>query len=192
MTLAEPVLIARKIAAIFDALKIRYAIGGSLASSLYGIPRATQDVDIIAAIDEPGQAAALTNALRTGFYIDEDAVRLSLASGSAFNAIDLETLLKIDIFPLQSSPETLQELSRRRQYDIGDTAGQALFLCSPEDIIIQKLKWFRSGNEVSERQWNDALGVVRVQSNALDYEYLREMARTMQLTDLLDRLMAEE
>jgi hypothetical protein len=82
MTLAEPIQIARKVAAIFETLNIRYAIGGSLASSLYGIPRATQDVDIVAAI-QPDQANALTLALQKEFFINDNAIRTSLAKGSA-------------------------------------------------------------------------------------------------------------
>ncbi len=53
------------------------------------------------------------------------------------------------------------------------------------------LEWFRLGNEVSERQWKDVLGVIRVQGDVLDRGYVQRRAAALRLSDVLDRAFAE-
>jgi hypothetical protein len=62
---------------------------------------------------------------------------------------------------------------------------------SPEDIVLLKLRWFKETGGTSERQWNDVLGVLAVQAEALDFDYLTDSAKELGLQELLDRAKAE-
>lgn len=79
-------------------------------------------------------------------------------------------------------------MTRRREEQIG--LGEdvvTLYLCSPEDTILHKLQWYRAGGGVSDRQWSDVLGVLKVQTNALDRTYLRYWSGELGLTELLEQ-----
>ena len=62
-------------------------------------------------------------------------------------------------------------------------------VASPEDILLAKLEWYRMGGEVSERQWRDVIGVLRVQAGVLDVDYLQRMARELEVADLLEQAL---
>jgi hypothetical protein len=86
---------------------------------------------------------------------------------------------KIDLFVAGDSPVERAQMERRQSLPLPGLPAVTLSLASPEDVIVQKLRWFRLGNEVSERQWRDALGVVKVQAGSLDHDYLRGAARQL-------------
>jgi hypothetical protein len=69
--------------------------------------------------------------------------------------------------------------------------GQTLHVHPPEDILLQKLRWYRKGGETSDRQWRDILGIVRVQGEHLDRSYLTENAPALGVADLLTRALNE-
>src|SRR3954469_8906609 len=98
--LADPLLVVGKVAAALDSLRIRYVIGGSLASSLHGIPRATLDVDLIAELGA-GHAQPLARALEAEFYADAEMISDAIARSASFNVIYLPTMFKADVFVLK-------------------------------------------------------------------------------------------
>jgi len=169
----------------FENLGIDYYIGGSVASSVYGIARATLDVDLVANI-EHSQVHSLFESLKSTYYIDENTIQDAIRRKSSFNLIHLETMLKIDVFVLQSTSYDKQAFQRRRKDTLDEEEKKEFYLVSPEDIILNKLEWFRMGGKVSERQWRDILGVLRVQSDLLDMEYLQYWAEKLVLTELLN------
>jgi hypothetical protein len=169
-----------------DAVGAKWFIGGSVASSLLGVPRATLDVDLVADLRGP-QVAPLCAALIVDYYVDEDTCRWAVESRRSFNAIHQATMIKIDVFCAKDDLLTRAELTRRLMLNVG---GRSVPVCSPEDIILQKLLWFVEAGG-SERQWGDALGVVRTRRAQLDLAYLHAHAADHQLTDLLERLLAE-
>jgi len=188
MILGEPLQITKQIADIFQDIKIHYMIGGSLASSLYGIPRATQDIDIIADI-KPDKVKELVNILKKDFYIDDDMIKDALSHCTSFNIIHLETMFKIDIFILKQDQASKEEMSRRKSYRISEK--QNLYLTSAEDIIIHKLHWYELGDRVSDRQWTDVIGVLKVQGKRLNYDYLKKAANRMNVSELLIQAIEE-
>jgi hypothetical protein len=185
--MADAVAVARAIAGALENLGIVYWIGGSMASSIYGTPRSTQDVDIVAELNEE-HVEALVASLEADFYIDAESVRRAIRSRRSFNIIHLGTMYKTDIFILGSHPHAQEEKQRRRKEPLGpEPDAPAAYFCSAEDIVLQKLRWFRKGGGVSDRQWNDILGVLKVQAGSLDSEYLRTWAVDLGIHDLLEK-----
>lgn len=175
----------------FDKIGIRYYIGGSISSSIHGIPRTTMDIDIIADIKQE-HVEVLYLSLEPGYYIDKDIIREAIKHNSSFNIIHFDSMMKIDIFILKQR-EFDREAFKRKKLDVQDIGSTRFeyFISSPEDIILSKLEWFKMGGEVSERQWRDIIGVLKVQDNNLDMEYLQKWIDRLHLTDLWKRLLEE-
>lgn len=190
MPLADPLLIVRKVTAVFQELKIPYLVGGSLASSLHGIPRATQDADIVADLGLADMEKIVT-LLAPDFYIDKESAERAVRERSSFNIIDKEEIFKVDIFVKGNDELSDLEMERRISFEVDDASEQPIFVCSPEDVIAHKLFWYKSGEGVSERQWNDAINVIKVQRNSLDYEYLRRASKARGVLDLLEKALRE-
>ncbi len=178
------------VAETFERLEVPYLVGGSLASSLHGLPRATQDVDLVADLREE-HVRAFAAALEVDFYLDAEAIRSAIRRRSSFNVIHLETMFKVDVFITKDDEATRQEMQRRQSYVLSEAPKRQIVVASPEDVILQKLYWFRLGGEVSDRQWQDVLGVMKVQGDALDEAYLARMAAQMNLAGLLRRAREE-
>lgn len=186
---AEPLKVAGLVGAVLDALGIAYSIGGSLAGSFAGEPRATLDIDIVIDLDD-ARVSALVRALGDEFYIDEQALRRAVQERSSTNAIHQPSSVKIDFFVAGGTP--LDGDLLRRRIPVSVVEGQArLWVHSPEDILLQKLRWFRRGGGVSDRQWRDVLGIARTQDARLDQEYLRAGSVRLGVTDLLERALRE-
>ena len=189
--LAPPLLVVVKVAEALEGLRVPYLVGGSLASSTYGLPRATQDVDVVADLRQQ-HVADLLDALGPEFYADEEPIREAIRTRSSFNVIYLPTMFKVDIFSVGPGPWAREEMARRRLERIGDEEdGASLYFCSPEDTVLHKLEWYRAGGAVSDRQWSDILGVLKVQAKALDLEYMRYWAVDLGLDRLLDQALRE-
>ena len=190
MILAEPIQITSRIARELDRLGIRYLIGGSLASSLHGVPRATHDVDIVADINE-NHIPEFVKALESEFYIDAEMIREAVRIQSMFNIIHQETMFKIDIFILKSDAVSHEEMKRREEYQLTEDRKDTFYIATAEDTIIQKLFWYQLGGCVSDRQWSDVIGMLKVQQNRLDQHYLKKIAKLKGVEDLLKQALRE-
>lgn len=179
-----------RVVRVFEGLNIPYHLGGSLASSAFGVARATLDADLVANI-RAEQVPDLTNLLGEEFYVDADMILDAIQRRSSFNLIHLETLFKVDVFLLKNRPFDRQAFDRRRLKDVSGEPVRQLFLTTPEDIILYKLEWFKAGERISERQWKDVLGVLKVQGKELDIGYLNQWARELGIFDLLKKAMDE-
>ena len=190
MVLAEPLDVIKQVADIFASQGIRYLVSGSIASSFYGIPRATRDADIVAEIGS-WQVVPLVKALKAEFYVDADLVADAVLHKSSFNIFYMATMFKVDVFVLKETQVFQLEMDRRKEYQIPEQKHISLYMATAEDIIIQKLLWYRLGGEVSDNQWSDVLGVLKVQKEMLDYKYLKQVAQDQDLLPLLRRAVAE-
>jgi hypothetical protein len=177
----------REITAALNGVGIRYAIGGSLASSARSIWRTTLGVDIVAAI-APAQAEVLVQALGKDWYADVDEIRTSIAAGRSFNVIHIKNALKVDVFPARE-PFHRTQLDRATVLPLGDE-GIPCLVTTAEDILLAKLRWYADGGQVSERQWDDVTGII-VQNPTLDWEYVNSWAARLHVADLLDRARAD-
>lgn len=169
----------------FEKLGIAYYIGGSVASSAYGIARATMDVDLVANV-EIRQVNRLVKTLETDYYIDAEMIKNAIHRSSSFNLIHLETMIKIDVFIVEDRPYDSEAFARRQPDTLDEESSRKFYLASPEDVILNKLLWYRKGGGVSEQQWKDVLGVLKVQGDKLDSEYLKHWASRLNLSDLLN------
>jgi hypothetical protein len=175
--------VALQLARVCERLGLRYVLGGSLASSLHGVPRATEDADIVIAMGI-GDVTELIEALRGEFYLDADAIRHAVEQQSSFNVIHLGSYFKVDVFVARRDEASRLQFERARRYDVG---GGELVVASAEDVIAQKLFWYALGERVSERQWSDALGVLRVARPHLDWDYLHHVAGLLGVIELLEQ-----
>lgn len=99
--------------------------------------------------------------------------------------------MKIDVFVAKSGEYDRRALSRKRPDTLGPEERKEFFFATPEDIVIGKLARFRAGGGVSERQWQDIVGILQVQASALDKEYLRHWVAALGLRDLLEEAMKQ-
>jgi hypothetical protein len=183
----EPVAVTLRVAAELRRLGIEYLVGGSIASSLHGRPRTTQDVDLVAKI-AGCYVPPLVSALEHEFYIDADMAHEAIVRRASFNIIHLATMLKVDIFVFTGDDLGHEEMRRKVLVPL---RGEGIWFASPEDIVLQKLEWFRKGDGISERQWRDVVGVIQVQGLHFDREYTRAWAARLSLGDLLHRALDE-
>lgn len=190
--LSEPVLVVAELARVFDAVGIRYVVGGSVASSLYGIPRATQDVDLVADV-KSAHVEAVVAALTGSFYVDDEMIRDAIKRRASFNVVHLATMFKADVFIMKGDSWSREEMIRARSEEVDVPAGRVTIrFASPEDTLLHKLIWYKMGNQVSDRQWSDILGVLKVQGDALDQRYLDHWAPLLDVSDLLLRARREQ
>jgi hypothetical protein len=184
----DPLAVAWVVTRTMDELGIVHTVGGSIAASFAGEPRSTIDIDVVAAISEP-QIPALVSALAGEFYVDEASLRRAVRERTGTNLIHDATQIKVDIFIAGGTPLDEQQLQRRRAVNVG--LGRTLHVHPPEDILLQKLRWYHRGGRVSDRQWRDILGIIRVQGENLDLDYARTHAPALDVADLLARALDE-
>jgi hypothetical protein len=186
----DPGQALKRLLAALDECGIACFIGGSLASGIHGIYRTTMDVDIVADIHPP-HVATLARRLSGEFYADADMMREALQAGRSFTVIHLGSSFKFDIFPMSSDPHDQAQFARRSMSEVS-LGGEILAVpvASAEDTLLNKLVWYRSGGETSERQWNDVRGIVAIQGERLDRTYLRRWAAHLKVADLLEAALA--
>ena len=158
---------------------------------IYGIPRATQDVDLVADLNV-SHVDAMVNALAGEFYIDADMIRDAIKRRASFNVVHLGTRFKADVFILQQDSWSREEMARARTEHFDMPEGRvAVSFASPEDTLLHKMIWYKLGNQISDRQWGDIMGVFKVQGEALDQEYLELWAPLLDVSALLLRARKE-
>ena len=176
---------------VLEQQGVRYHVGGSLASSAYGRPRATADVDLVAELGLD-QVGAFVEKLRSAYYVEPDAVVEAIGARRSFNLVHLETMIKVDVFISESRPFARQEMDRAAPQALEAAPDARMFFVkSPEDLVLRKLAWFRAGREVSQQQWSDVVGVLKVQAGRLDRKYIAEWAAELEVADLWERALAE-
>lgn len=170
-----------------DAGGVSYMLGGSFASSFYGIPRATFAADLVVSIDAPA-AAGLYAALKDSFYADREEMLQAASTRRSFNLIHLETAFKVDIFPLKEDAYAKEAFSRRVKQPVADDGSAGIFIESPEDVIIAKLLWHKLGGEISAKQPSDIAGVLKTMSGKLDRAYIQRWAAALGLQAMLSKI----
>ena len=182
----------RRLVEAFEKLKIPFYVGGSVASSIHGVARATMDVDFVAGIQR-WHIGALERDVGKEFYVDPEMAARALEARRSFNLIHYATSYKFDVFPLTEDPFQVAQYERRRRHKVSLT-GEEQFevpVASAEDTLLNKLAWYRAGGEASERQWSDIRGIVAIQGGRLDCEYMRRWAQYLKVEALLERALSQ-
>jgi hypothetical protein len=188
---SEPAAGFQSLLDALEAIGIPYMVCGSLASSVHGDPRTTQDVDLVVAL-RPDQLQPLAGLLQDTFYVDLAFMKDSLQRGRSFNVIHVASAYKFDLFPLSQRSFEQQEFQRRYRITtpaIG-AAPVAFFVATAEDTLLSKLVWYRQGGQISEKQWNDLRGIRNAKTGQLDEAYLRQWAAELGVLDLLEDLLS--
>jgi hypothetical protein len=160
-------------------------VSGSIASSLHGSPRATNDFDLI--IDpDMGSLNRFIDSLPADWYVSREAAQTAFNQRSMFNILDSAGGWKADLIIRKDRPFSLREFSRKAPATV---LGIEVAVVSAEDSILSKLEWSRDSG--SERQYRDALGVASLNPNALDRDYLNQWAHNLKIEELLNRLLGE-
>jgi len=170
-------------------LGVPHYVGGSIASSAHGVARASIDADVVADL-RPAHVTPLVAALSEAYYVSEERVRDAVLRRASFNAIHLETMLKVDVFVAKDRPFDRRAMGRAQETALPGSGGARIPVASAEDVILAKLEWYRRGNEASVRQWDDVLGVLAASGPGLDRAYLEQGARELGVADLLARAFA--
>lgn len=161
-----------------ETVAIPYFVTGSFASSAHGIPRSTNDIDIVIAPTAEQLHRFLEQFPSSDFAKDEEDAFEALKQKSQFQVIDYDTMWKVDFMIHRRIPFDSSRFARRQVVEI---AGVLLQTATPEDMLITKLWWAKLGE--SERQMNDAIGILQVQGAALDREYVEKWVTALDLSD---------
>jgi hypothetical protein len=183
----EVVEVALAVAHALERIGVDYALGGSVATSLQGEPRSTNDIDFAVRLTALN-VEPFIKALGPDFEVDDEALREAIGKRRSANIFHLPSMTKIDLFIRGAEDFDESEFTRRVRIEI--QPHKALFVASTEDNFLRKLCWFRMGGETSDRQWRDLLGLLRVSGAGLDLIYLRQWAELLGVADLLERALA--
>ena len=175
---------------LLEELGVVHFVGGSVASMTHGERRETSDVDIVADL-RPEHVDALEAKLSATYYVDALAIRKAIQRRESFNIFHLETFFKVDIFPLKQRPYDFEAARRRTKEPLDTDPPVEAYLAQPEDILLAKLEWYRMGGGMSDRQWRDITGVLKLQCFNLDFDYLQHWAREIGVADLLERALQD-
>ncbi len=165
---------------------IRYAIGGSWASTAFGEPRFTNDLDILADLTPANVEHVFAN-LPAAFYADLDEARDAISRGRPFNIIYIPTAFKFDLFPAKAFPLGIGELDRAVLLPATSLSESPVPFVTAEDILLAKLHWYLLGGNVADVQWRDIRGIVLTRAANLDRNYLEQGAAKLGLQTLLRR-----
>src|SRR5215471_11397524 len=160
---------------------------GSFASSFHGIPRSSQDLDLV--IDPQPEALRrfLSDLPPQDYYADADAAFDALRRRAQFNVIDMATAWKADLIVRKARPFSVEEMRRPIE---GDLLGARVRIASAEDTLISKMEWAKLGGG-SELQLRDAAGILDLYGrDKLNVAYVERWVRELGLEEYWRRLLA--
>lgn len=160
-----------------ESAGIPYMITGSIAANYYAVPRMTRDIDLVVELSA-ADADRVCALFEDDFYVEREAVRRAIADRTSFNIIHTAMVVKVDFIVRKDSEYRREEFRRRRRVIIDD---MAIFIVTPEDLIISKLDWARDTR--SEVQLADVRNLLA--APGLDREYLTRWTTRLGLDALL-------
>lgn len=162
-----------KIIGVLNEQQIPYMLSGSVAMSLYVMPRATADFDFIVYL-KPQHVNSFVEQFQDGYYCDKDSVNEAVKFQSMFNIIDHKSGFKADFVVLKDSQFRQTEFNRRMQVNF---FGKDIYVVSPEDLLISKLIWIQDLQ--SSLQIEDIKNLKTTEN--LDWNYINEWINKLKL-----------
>jgi len=188
--LPEPIAATIQVTTAMEQLGIPYFVGGSLASTIYGLIRSTQDADLITEM-LPENVRAFVQALSKDFYLDEEMIANAISDHTSFNIIHRISMFKVDVFVPVIQPFVKEQFDRAQKQILTTSPQAEAMIATAEDTLLAKLDWYRLGGEASDRQWRDVLGILKIQAGKLDLDYIRKWAKELGISDLLERILTQ-
>ena len=180
----ETLLVARTVGEALRSIGADWHVGGLVANSVHGTPRATQGADIVAAL-RPGHGERLAELLGEAFYIDADTAEIAIRSRRSFNVIHLETMFRVDVFVHRQDAYGVRAMADRLLRVVSDETPISLPVATPEDTEAHKPCWYRRADEKSEKQWRDLIGVLKTLRGRIDEARLRIARSDLEVDDLV-------
>ena len=176
-----------RLTAKLAAAGIHHMVVGSFASSFHGVPRSSQDLDLVIDPDAASLQRLLASLPAQEYYADADAALEALRHRGQFNVIDMATAWKADLIVRKARPFSVEEMRRSIE---GDLLGARVLIASAEDTLISKMEWAKLGGG-SELQLRDAAGILSLYgSKKLDVAYVERWVRELGLEESWRRLLA--
>ncbi len=161
-----------------------------MASTTFGEPRMTLDVDMAADIHTQHMDRLLRE-IEQDFNVDPDWPRTEVAGRGTFQLMHKQSMIRVDIFVPEWTGFDLWKWEQRRRLITEATGPEGVDITHPEGVILQKLVWFRKTGDSSDRQWRDVLGVLKSQGAALDLTAVREWSHRLMIDDLLEKALLD-
>lgn len=180
----DPTGLLRLLGERLDRMGCAWFVTGSVASTVFGEPRFTNDIDLVVRIDER-QAALLADSF-TGdeWYVSREAAVEAARGRGMFNVIHVPSGLKADIVVAKDSPHDESRFARIHR--LAMPGGRTEPFASPEDVILKKLEFFREGG--SPKHLRDIASMIAVRGvDALDWPYLEHWAGRLGIASELER-----
>lgn len=175
----------RKAVRLLERMKVPYVLGGSLASSVQGAPRSTNDADIMVAAF-PGREAEFAAEYGEGYYVSLPAIVDANRRRASFNIINTLIGFKVDFFVQKARAFDAAVMARRETRFVPEGETEPTAVLTVEDAILTKLEWYRLGGESSDRQWRDVIEMLEAQGNRVDRDYLTKWAKDLRVSDLVE------
>lgn len=177
---------------VLENLNIPYFIGGSVASSAHGRPRATMDVDMVVDLSHD-KVPIFCEVIASSFYVEKGAVVEAVEQRSSFNLLNFETMMKIDIFVTKDREFERDQFKRSKKDTIvsEELNSPSFYFCSPEDSILAKMEWYKLSNKTSDRQKSDIIGIIAVNKDKLDFNYIKKHVKKMNLEEVWKEILGE-
>jgi hypothetical protein len=173
-----------QVISVLEALEMPYVIGGSVATLVHGVPRLTNDADIVVDF-KLDKLDSFVTALEQDFYVEPETIRQAVKRRGSFNLLHYKTMFKVDMFLPKDRSFDRAQLSRRILRVLSSEPPRKVYVLTAEDNIVAKLEWFRMGGDVSQQQWRDVLGILKTKFDELDTAYMRNAAESLEVADLL-------
>jgi hypothetical protein len=184
MWIQDSIELAQQLHFLLESAQILYYVTGGVASSYHGEPRATRVLDIVIQVQEGDIDPLIELLIEQGFYIPKGAVSdVKAGVANSFNITNQKTIANADIMISSNHPFDGSQMQRR------ELSEEGFYVCTAEDTILQKLRWSRGS--LSEKQWRDVQGILRMQGEALDVEYMEFWAGQIEVVDRLEQAMRE-
>jgi len=175
-------------AALFERLGVPYVLAGGVATIVYGEPRSTLDVDFAAHLGSE-QARRLPVLAGNDFLVAPESALEAARTCSMFTMVHAASFVKIDVHVVPRSGIHKEEIERGRWQRLGPGYPDEIRIATPEDLVLQKLRWYLDAGGVSEKQWRDVLGILKARGHSLDLVYIRRWAPVLGIVEVLDRAL---
>jgi hypothetical protein len=182
--------VAVLVSEILEGLRIPHVLGGAVASTYYGEWRTTNDVDFAVAM-LPRHVEKFLARTEADFIVDPQFVAESVRSQRMFTMIHRRTYIKADLYVRHPRGFFQSQLERARHAPIRRSPAGSAWIPSHEDVVLQKLSWYKAGGCVSDQQWRDVIGVLKVWHDRMDASYMEKWANELDVESLLDAALTE-